>query len=172
MSMLSDLRAAIEAHDQLRLVTENEYSNQQYGQRVYHHSVEMFLAPSPGVYDKDRLNLLMRGLTVLRTTEFGTFTRYHNRQMAWGWMQFVEPVAEVLTVGTKTYTVLEPDVRLPNDAQNGVPVDISTTDKLWRRIVLIFYPSSKYARDGSRGMNKFVSDGPMVRTDGLTLVRG
>ncbi len=168
MSMLSDLRAAIEAHDQLRLVTENEY----WGRKNYYHTVELFVAPSPGTYGRDRLNLLMDGLAVPRPIESGRFMRYHNRQMGWGWMEFAEPVAEVVTVGTKTYTALDPDVRLPDGAPSGASVDISTTDKLWRRIMLIVYPSSKYARDGSKGKNKFISDGPMVRTDGLTLVRG
>lgn len=172
MSMLSDLRAAIEAHPDARLVVEQEQQNFSYDAETWNHFVEIFVAPHRGMYTVNRLNDFMASLTPVPPTMNQPFKGYHNGRVFWGYLHFDEVIGEVVTTGTRMFTSSDPDLLLPDGAVNGKPLDITKTISLKRRTIVRFFPDSIYARKAAQGVEHTVSAGPVLRNHGLTLVKG
>jgi hypothetical protein len=84
--------------------------------------------------------------------------------MRFGKLYFDEPIGTVVTTGSSTITVTDPDALLTDDFMDGVQViDQNRTENLLRRTLLRVYPDDMYAHRALGLKDVFSTDAPLVK---------
>ena len=145
MSKLTVVRTELAANPAVSVV-EDRQKNFMSAAGLWNHWVDIIVVPAHGLYTAEELQKFMDGLVTIKPTQSDRFYRY-DTGMAFGKLYFDETIGTIVTTGTQTITITDPDVVAPDDYKEGVmTVDKSGTVDLRRRTLLWVYPDEHFAR--------------------------
>ncbi|HRK93871.1 MAG TPA: hypothetical protein PK096_00695 [Candidatus Saccharibacteria bacterium] len=145
MSKLTDVRVELAANPAVSII-EDRQKDFMSTPRFWNHWVDIIVAPARGLYTAEELQKFMDGLVSIMPTQSDGFRQY-DTGMEFGKLYFDEPIGTIVTTGTKTITITDPDIVVPDGYTEGaLTVDMTGTVDLKRRTLLWVYPDEHYAQ--------------------------
>lgn len=153
MCVLSEIRAAIATRYYVEIVAEDSKFAEPGSDSIVQW-VTIFVVVTAGLYDANRLNQLMEGLSPSSWSRMTPFVRGHNAYMGFGHLELKEVIGQDMTTGVQRIAIRDTDVELPREYDEGVrEIEVRKTRDLHRHITVRLYPDPNYAAEALRGQD-------------------
>ena len=158
MSKLTTVRTALDSNDEALVLDAEEHLYLPNADGYWTHTVDIIVVPRDGIYSVEKLQDFMIGLVPIEPTSKDAF-RGGDNHMYFGKLYFDEAIGTEVVSGSRTITITDPDVKLPDSLENGaMTIDLGRTIERKRRTWVRVYPDHNYAVRAMDGRDVYETD--------------
>lgn len=147
MSKLNDIKAALEDNPQVTIISVKSSKPS-----AWNDWWDIVVTPREGLYSGAELQQFMDNIVPIPATMSDKFWESEHL-LTFGKLYFDEVIGTATTRGSKTITVTDPDVTLPEgyDERGTKIISLDKVVELKRRTLVWVYPDEDYARHRATG---------------------